>query len=60
MDKMNKLLKYLLAWIGLSSSILLIDWSPRDQLMALCLLASVLSLSVPSAVSLSLTFLIGV
>lgn len=60
MDKMNKLLKYLLAWIGLSSSILLIDWSPKDQLMALCLLASVLSLSVPSGVSLSLTFLIGV
>lgn len=58
MDKMNKLSKYLLAWIGLSSSILLIDWSPRGQLMALCLLASVLSLSVPSGVSLSLTFLI--
>lgn len=57
---MNKLSKYLLAWIGLSSSILLIDWSPRDQLMALCLLASVLSLSVPSGVPLSLTFLIGV
>lgn len=45
MDKMNELSKYLLSWIGLSSSVLLIDWSPRDQLMALCLLASVLSLS---------------